>query len=67
MGLSMAHDTDASTSISTCTKNHIVLLNNHLNIKNAMVSLLTLSASCDKKHVIAMYVQKPTMPLKCYI
>ena len=32
-----------------------------------MVSLRALIVSCDRKHVIAIYVQKINMPLKCHI
>ena len=54
MALSMAHDTDASSSISSDTKSHIIPVNNHLNKTNAMVSLLAPSALCDRKHITAM-------------
>ena len=63
----MAQDTDASTDTSTGTKSHIIHLNNQLYMTNAMVSLRAISASCDRKHFIAMYVPKFNMPLKCYI
>ena len=56
----------ANTGTSTGTKNHISL-NNHLNMTNAMISLMVPLASNDKKHVIAMYLPKSIMPLKCQI
>ena len=54
MPLALAsHDTNsivngngASTGSSTSTKCHMIPLNNHLNITNAMVSLMAPSASC---------------------
>ena len=49
---SIAHGTHASNSTSTSTKGHIVPLNNHLNIKNAIVSLIAPSA-LDYCHVHA--------------
>ena len=61
MAMTVAHDTDASTSTSTGTK-VIIPLNCHLNKRNAIVSLMTASASCDKKHVIAMYMPKLICP-----
>ena len=61
------NDTDARTSTSTGTKCHIIPLNNHLNNRNAMVSLMTPSASCDRKHVTAMHIPKTNMPLKSHI
>ena len=48
---------DTDVSIGTGTKSHIIPLNNHLNMLNAIVSLMATSA-CDRKHVIAMYVPK---------
>ena len=48
--LSRAHHTD----VSTCIKSHTIHLNNHLNIRNAMVSLMAPSRSCDREHVFAM-------------
>ena len=44
----MAHNTDASTSTCIDTKSHIIHLNNHLSMTNAMVSLRAPSASCDR-------------------
>ena len=67
MALQMAHDTDARTSIRTGTNGQIMPLNIHLNITNAMVSMMASSASCDKKHATAMYMLKTNMSLKCYI
>ena len=58
MALSMAHDTDASTSISSWHKKSLILPNNHPHMTNAMVPLMVLSATCDRKHVIARYVPK---------
>ena len=62
----MTHDTDASTGTSTGIKSYKILLNNHLNMTNAMVTLMALSASCDRKCFIAMHVQK-IMSIKCHI
>ena len=39
---------------SNGTKSHIIPLNNHLNIRRTMLSLMASSASCDRKHDIAM-------------
>ena len=52
-----------STGTSTGTKSHIIPLNNHLNMMNAMMSLMVTSASCDSKHIIAKYVSKLICPL----
>ena len=60
MAASMAHDTEPSTS-STGTRSHIISLNNHLNITNAKVWLMSPSASCDWKYVIAIYILKTYM------
>ena len=66
MALSMAQDTDASTSTSTCRKSHMKCLNNHVHKRNGMVSLKAPSASCDRKQAIVMYMPKliydPQMP-----
>ena len=43
--LSMAHGTDVSTGTTTSTKGHTIPLNNHLNITNAILSLMAPSAS----------------------
>ena len=48
-------------------KSHIIPLNNHLNKIYTMVSLMVPSVSCEKKHVIAMYVPKTNMPLQSHI
>ena len=61
-----SHDTNASTGISTGTNNYTILLINHFNM-NAMMSLISPSASCNGKHVIAMYVPGTNMTLKCHI
>ena len=45
----------------------IIPLNNHLNMLNAIVSLMTQSELCDRKCVISMYVPKINMPFKCQI
>ena len=63
MASPMAHDTDASTGTNTGTKSHIILLNNHLNMTNAMVSLMVSSTSCDRKHVTAMKLPTTKMPI----
>ena len=63
MALSVKHDTDVNTG----TKNHIIPLNNHLNIRNAMVSLMVALSLCDRKHVIAIYMPKTSMSLKYHI
>ena len=63
----MAHDTNAITGTSTGTKCHIVALNNHFNKTNAMVSLMTSSASCDNKYATVTYIPKTNMPHICYI
>ena len=47
MTSSMAHDTDASTDI----KSNKIPLNNHLNMTNAMLSFMALSATCDWQHL----------------
>ena len=68
---SIANDTDASTSASTGTKSYVTPLNNHLNMTNAMVSLMAPSASCDRKDAIAMFIAiclssvtyKPLLPI----
>ena len=64
---SVADYTDASTGTSTTIKSLIIPLNNHLNMTNAMVSLMMPSASCYREHGIAMDVAKMNMPLKCHI
>ena len=51
MASSIVHDTDASTGTSTGTNGHILPLNNHFNMKNAMMSLMVPLAPCDRKHV----------------
>ena len=63
----MAHDNDASTDTKTGTRSHIIPLNYQLNMKNAMVPLIAMSASYDRKQVIAMHVPTTNMPLKCHI
>ena len=40
-GIVLAYGTDVSTGTSTSTKGHIIPLNHHCNITNAMVSLMT--------------------------
>ena len=67
MASSMVLDTDASNGTNTVTISHIIPLNNHLNMTNAMVSWMAPSASCDRKHVTAMYIPKYNIPLKCHI
>ena len=62
MALSVAHGIDISTGTHTSSKDHIMPLNNHLNISNAMVSLMD-----PQHHVIAIYMTKTNMPLKCHI
>ena len=56
---SMAHDTDASTG---GTEGHMIPLNNHPNMTEAIVSLMVPPASCDRKHIIAMLMQKLICP-----
>ena len=51
----MAHYTDVRTGTSTGTNSHII----------PIMPLMTASASCDRKHVIVMYVPKTNVPLKC--
>ena len=63
MTSSMAHDTDTSTG----TKTHTIPLNNHFHRTNAVVSLVAPCASCDRRHVIAMYMPRTNMLLKCHI
>ena len=46
---------------------HIIPLNNHLNKRNVMLLLIAPSEFCDRKHVIAIYMLKTNMPLKCNI
>ena len=41
MASSTTHDTDARIGTSTGTKSHIIPLNNHPNMTNAMMSLMT--------------------------
>ena len=53
MSSSMADDTDVCTGTSTDTKSHKIPLHNYLNMTNAMVSLMALSASYVGKHGIA--------------
>ena len=45
MVMTVAHGNDASTGTHTCTKGDVIPLYNHLNMTNAMVSLIALSAS----------------------
>ena len=64
MTLSVAHGIDASTGTSTNTKGHIIPLNNHLNITNAMVSLMAPSASCWSNQICpSNATHKPNMPI----
>ena len=51
----MAHDTVARTGTITGTNSHTLPLNIHLNKTNAIVSLM---ASCDKKHPTPFYMPK---------
>ena len=64
---SVAHDTDDSIGTNTAIKSHTIPLNNHLNMINEIVSWTEPSASCEKKHLISMYVPKTDMPLKCQL
>ena len=66
MALSVAHNTDARTGMSTIIKRHKISLSNHPNMRNPMVSLMAPSASYNRKcycheHAIT------NKPLKCYI
>ena len=67
MALSVVHDADVCTGTSTVTRSHIIPVNKHLNIRNAVVLLMVPLASCDRKHVIATYMPKTNMPLKYHI
>ena len=58
---------NSAADIKHWYQNHIIRLNNHFNMMNAVVSLMAPSASRNTKHVIAMYVPKTNMPLKCHI
>ena len=49
----MTHDTDVRPGTTTGIK-AIIPLNNHLNMTNAMMQLMALSASCDRKHAIGI-------------
>ena len=66
MADSMPHDTVASAGTNTGTKSHIIPLNNHLNMTNATITLMTQSASYDRKHIMAMYMHRTNVPLKCH-
>ena len=59
---SMPCDTDTKTGTNTGRKSQMIPLNNHLNMTNAIVSLMTPSASGDRKHVIAIYMPKLLCP-----
>ena len=52
-----SHYTDATTG----TKNHVIPLNNYLNMMNAMMSLMAPSASYDRKNCIC-YISCTDIP-----
>ena len=62
MASSIEHDTNTRAGTPLTPESHIIPLNNHLNMTDAKVSLMVLSASCDRKHIIKMYVPKINMP-----
>ena len=57
----MVHDIASSTSTSTGTEIH-ASENNYLNMRNEMVSLMATATSCNRKHVVAMYMPKLICP-----